>query len=246
MRVMLAILLACSSCSLAFQESVRSRSVYCSTSRFWYLSDLVIGGAGTYVLATRAKDAPGLAYAPGALFLGSGVLGIYKRHNCARWRETAPQAEWDRMAAVVRAEQIAAAEQAARDQAAREEAARLYAEQMAALAQQQAEQAAQQEQAPPPPPPPPIEQPAPPPPPSPAPIQPGPAPTITIIRHSATDEIGKSCSSNDQAYPQAGGCQYGAVCYRRQCTVWCGNDGSCPAGKRCAFTTGGTPTKLCQ
>ncbi|MEO8705181.1 MAG: hypothetical protein ABI867_34365 [Kofleriaceae bacterium] len=237
----LAITIACSACSLGFQQSVRGRSVYCSTSRFWYLSDLLIGGAATYVLATKAQDAPGIAYAPGGLFLGSAALGIYKRHNCVRWRETAPQAEWDRMAMIAEAERVAAAEQAARWQAAQEEAMR----QQAAYAQQQAELIAQQQaQLPAQQPPPPQWQP----PPGPAPIQsrPSPPPTITIVRHAATDEIGKSCSSNDNAWPQAGGCQYGAVCYHRSCTVWCGNDGSCPVGKRCAFTTGTTPTKLCQ
>jgi hypothetical protein len=140
----IAVLVFTSSCSLAFQDSVSGRSVYCSDSRFWYVSDLVIGGAATYVLATRA-EAPPAAFLPGALFLGSGALGIYKRHNCVKWKETAPASEWERMAAIAAAERQAAAEQAARDEAARQEAMRVAEEQAAAAAQQQLEQAAQQQ-----------------------------------------------------------------------------------------------------
>jgi hypothetical protein len=140
----IAVLVFTSSCSLAFQDSVSSRSVYCSDSRFWYISDLVIGGAATYVLATRA-EAPPAAFLPGALFLGSGAYGIYKRHNCVKWKETAPASEWERMASIAAAERQAAAEQAARDEAARQEAMRVAEEQAAAAAQQQLEQAAQQQ-----------------------------------------------------------------------------------------------------
>ncbi len=229
------------SCSLLLQDGVRSRSVYCSTSRAYYITDLALGGVYTYVAATRIPDHQAVVYAPSALFFGSGVLGIYTRHNCVKWREAAPQAEWDRMAAVVAAEQQAAAEQAARDQAAREEAARQAAEQYAALL---AQQAAAQQPAEPPPEPQPVYQPPP----------PQGNVTIHIERHAATDEIGKSCDPSvgfsggdpDKAWPHAGSCQYGAVCYHRRCTVWCGNDRSCPSSLRCAPTTGTTPTELCQ
>lgn len=236
-------------CSLLLQDGVRSRSVYCSTSRAYYITDLALGGIYTYVAATRIPDKQAAVYAPSALFLGSGVLGIYKRHNCVKWREEAPQAEWDRMAAVVEAERQAAAEQAARDQAAREEAARQAAEQYAAMLAQQAQQQVEQ----------PVEQPAPQPEPEPAPVyHPPPSGggnvTINIERHSATDEIGKSCDPSvgfsggdpDKAWPHAGSCQYGAVCYHRRCTVWCGNDKSCPNSMRCGLTTGTAPTELCQ
>jgi hypothetical protein len=175
----IALLVLTSSCSLAFQDSVSGRSVYCSDSRFWYISDLVIGGAATYVLATRS-EAPAVAYLPGAVFLGSGALGIYKRHNCVQWKETAPASEWERMAAIAAAERQAAAEQAARDEAARQEAMRVAAEQ----AQQQLEQAAQQQ----------VEQvaqgePAAPPPAEPAPAPAEPAPQPAPIRHAPAPPV---------------------------------------------------------
>jgi len=69
--------------------------------------------------------------------------------------------------------------------------------------------------------------------------------TITVERHAATDELGKQCTSQP-GWPQAGGCQYGAVCYARTCTVWCGSDDSCPPGYRCAFTDENPRTKLCR
>jgi len=238
-------------CSLLLQDGVRSRSVYCSTSRAYYITDLALGGIYTYVAATRIPEKQAVVFAPSALFLGSGVLGIYKRHNCVDWREKAPQAEWDRMASVVAAEQQAAAEQAARDQAAREEAQRQAAAQYAAMLEQQAQQQVIDQQ----------NQPAPAPEPEPAQPVYRPPPsgggnvTINIERHASTDEIGKSCDPSagysgggdpDKAWPHAGSCQYGAVCYHRRCTVWCGNDRSCPNGMRCAMTTGTAPTELCQ
>jgi hypothetical protein len=233
----LAAALVSSSCSVAFQRSVRSSSVYCSDSRFWYLSDIVIGGGMTYVAATRTNDSR--AYIPGAVFLGSSLIGIYKRHNCVRWQEKAPPEEWARMAAIAEAERQAAAQR----QAEWEAAQRAAAEEAARLAALQ----------PPPPEPSPepapiVRQPAPQPSPQPIASRPPPAPiTVQIERHSATDEIGKSCTGgNDNGWPQAGTCQYGAVCYARRCTVWCGNDGSCPSGKTCAFTDSGVRTKLCR
>jgi hypothetical protein len=69
--------------------------------------------------------------------------------------------------------------------------------------------------------------------------------TVTIERHAATDELGKSCHAQP-GWPSAAECQYGAVCYADQCTVWCGSDGSCPSGYRCAFTDGNPATKLCR
>lgn len=243
--VLLAMVVAVSqmSCSVLFQRSVRSSSVYCSNSRFWYMSDVVIGGGMTYVAAAKANDSR--AYIPGAVFFSSALLGIYKRHNCVKWQEKAPPEEWARMAAIAEAERQAAAQQQAEWEAAR-------AAQIAA-AEEAARQQALQPQPPPDQPPaqPPEQQPAAPrwggggsSPPTPA---PSPPPVITIERHSSVDEIGKSCTgSDDNAWPQAGTCKYGAVCYARQCTVWCGNDGSCPAGKRCAFTDGRVKTKLCR
>ena len=244
----LAALMLLGACSLLLQDSVRNRSVYCSTSRGYYITDLVLGGIYTYVATTQIPEKQAAVYAPSALFLGSGLLGIYKRSNCVEWREKAPQAEWDRMAAVVAAEQQAAAERAAAEQAAREEAQRQAAAQYAAMLEQQAQQAIDQQQ----------QQTQSAPEPDPQPVY-HPAPTgnvtINIERHASTDEIGKSCDPSagysgggdpDKAWPHAGSCQYGAVCYHRRCTVWCNSDRSCPNGLRCALTTGTAPTELCQ
>jgi hypothetical protein len=68
---------------------------------------------------------------------------------------------------------------------------------------------------------------------------------IHVEEHRSTDEIGKSCTSNP-GYPSAGSCQYGAVCFRGTCTVWCGNDRSCPSGMTCALTGSPENTELCQ
>ena len=69
--------------------------------------------------------------------------------------------------------------------------------------------------------------------------------TITYVHHAATDEIGKSCQS-DNGYPKAGGCEYGAVCYHQRCTVWCSNDGTCPGSMRCGRTDTNPGTDLGQ
>jgi len=251
MKRLLAVLpLLCTlGCSLVFQDSVRRRSVYCSTSRFWYASDAVIGGSSLYVAIDRIPDDNKLKYAPAALFLGSAALGWYKRSNCVHWRKEAPPEEWTRMAAVVEAEQRAAAEAAAQREAQRQEQLRLAAEQQAMLEQQQQQQPQEY-----------LNKPAPVPEPEPEPYQPAPRPPapsipITIERHSAVDEIGKSCDPRvgwsgdgdpDKAWPHAGSCQYGAVCYHRRCTVWCSSDRSCPNSMRCGSTTGTVPTELCQ
>src|SRR5258705_6697061 len=92
-----AIVLACCtvctmSCSVVFQDSVRSSSVYCSTSRFWFLSDFLL--TGTYLYAMSRANPPPVGYAPAAVFGGSGLIGIYKRHNCVEWRAHAPPEVW--------------------------------------------------------------------------------------------------------------------------------------------------------
>jgi hypothetical protein len=75
--------------------------------------------------------------------------------------------------------------------------------------------------------------------------QPAPNVEIHVEEHRSTDEIGKSCTSNP-GYPSAGSCQYGAVCFRGTCTVWCANDGSCPSGMTCGLTGSPENTQLCQ
>jgi hypothetical protein len=244
----LLLLLAATSCSLVLQDGVRRRSVYCSTSRFYWMSDVLVGAASTYVAATRIPDRHvEVVYAPSALFLGSGLLGIYKRHNCVRWRETAPPEEWERMAAVVRAEQEAAARAA--EQAEAERAARQAALDAQAQQQQQDQQPQDQPQQPQPAgdhvsrPPPQITH-----------LQPLPTPGVRVEVHAASDELGKGCDPSvgfigdnpDAGWPHAGSCHYGAVCYHRRCTVWCDSNRQCPSGLHCAPTTGTAPTELCQ
>src|SRR5687767_5185940 len=97
-------------CSVGFQRSVRSSSVYCSESRFWYLSDFVLAGAYTYAMSRVPESLGAKGYIPTAVFAGSGLIGIYKRHNCVKWRKEAPPEVW---AAAAEAERLRA-EQAAR------------------------------------------------------------------------------------------------------------------------------------
>src|SRR3954468_14787076 len=98
--------LSCS-CSTVFQKSVHSDSVDCSTSRAYYITDLVIAGAYAFVVSGASRDTIGFgprlnepaAYIPIPVFAASAGYGIYKRHNCTRWRETAPPEEWARVEA---------------------------------------------------------------------------------------------------------------------------------------------------
>jgi hypothetical protein len=83
------------SCSVAFQDSVRSSGTYCSTSRLWYVSDFVMSAGLTYlVVSTDADEAA--AYVPGALLATSGLIGVWKRGNCVRHRQTASPEQWAR------------------------------------------------------------------------------------------------------------------------------------------------------
>jgi len=211
------------SCSIAFQDSVRSSGTQCSTSRFWFLSDFLI--AGTFSALVANIDGPAESYIPAAVLAGSGLIGIYKRHNCVRYRETAPPEAWARDA-----------ERARRDDEARAQAMREMTARM-----NQPDQPVQQDQ------PPPIGggyQP----PPSPPPSSSGNV-TVTYERHSAVDEVGKSCSSpndTDRTLPTAGTCQYGAVCYQGRCTTWCSSSGACPSGLSCGWTDGQTKQQVCR
>jgi hypothetical protein len=81
---MLFVLLCASSCSVAFQKSVRSSKADCSDSRFWWMSDVLIAGGLAY--AASANGAPATAYSLPALFIGSALIGSMKRGNCVRYR----------------------------------------------------------------------------------------------------------------------------------------------------------------
>jgi len=80
------------SCSIAFQDSVRSSGTQCSTSRFWYVSDFILAVAFVAAIQAGQSDTSNVSpatYIPAGLFVGSGLIGIYKRGNCVRYRETA-------------------------------------------------------------------------------------------------------------------------------------------------------------
>ena len=94
---MLALVLVASlstSCSIALQDSVRSSGVYCSTSRFYIISDLLL--AAGFAALVSANDGPAESYIPAGLLVGSSLIGIYKRGNCVRHRATATPEEWAR------------------------------------------------------------------------------------------------------------------------------------------------------
>lgn len=94
--VVLALCLLClGSCSLAFQDSVRSSGTACSTSRFWYMSDFVMAAGLTYLVATNGDGEAG-PYIPGGVLAASGLIGVWKRGNCVRHRETATPEQWAR------------------------------------------------------------------------------------------------------------------------------------------------------
>jgi len=230
-RILIVLALASTlSCSVAFQASVRSSSVNCSTSRFYYISDLLIAGAGVAAFASAGNPDTAVYVLPG-LFAGSALIGIIKRNHCVRFRETAPPEVWAAAAEAQRRQAEADAAARAQWQAEQEAAAQQAAQQQQQPAQQTYPEPAQTYQ--------PAE------PAQPTYQPPPPNVTVTIERHAATDELGKSCHAQP-GWPAAAECQYGAVCYVDQCTVWCGNDGSCPAGYRCAFTDSNPATKLCR
>lgn len=89
--------LSLGSCATLVQDSVRSSGVYCSTSRFYYLTDLVL--ATGLAVGVSSIDGPPESYLPTAVLAGSGVYGIFKRGRCLRHRETATPEEWARDAA---------------------------------------------------------------------------------------------------------------------------------------------------
>lgn len=118
-RMVIAAIALSTSCSVVLQDSVRSSSVYCSTSNFWWVSDVALASAWGFVVSRASNPAnPPVAYVPTAVFGASALLGIYKRHNCVRWRETAPPEVWAAMAEAQRrqAEANAAAAQEAANQ----------------------------------------------------------------------------------------------------------------------------------
>jgi hypothetical protein len=110
-----AVLTCSTGCSVLLQKGAGTASVDCSTSHAWWIVDAAVGAAATYLIATRTNDPNPLAYAPGAALLASAGVGLYKHHNCVKWREEAPPAEWERVAALRKAEEEQEAADRARD-----------------------------------------------------------------------------------------------------------------------------------
>jgi hypothetical protein len=150
-------IVACTSCATTIQSSVRTASVRCDNGFFWVGTDVVLGSTAAWV-GTRVGDgtplAPPTSYLIAGTFAASALYGLYKRHNCVHWQETAPPEVWQ---AVIEAEQRQAAANA-EAQRHDEEMQRLQ------IQQQQLDLQQQQLQQPPPapdpgspPPPPPVE-----------------------------------------------------------------------------------------
>src|SRR5260221_5418858 len=85
--------LSSTSCAVLFQDSVSKASVYCSTSHFYYISDLLIAGAYS-VLVARMGHPQAVQFLPAALPAADAVVGILRRGGCLRSRQTAPREEW--------------------------------------------------------------------------------------------------------------------------------------------------------
>jgi hypothetical protein len=91
------------SCSVALQPSVRSASVECSTSYGYAATDVVLAGGFAFAASRGTDKSPQPQYVPyseigAGVMAASALLGLYKRHNCVRWRETAPPEVWAEVA----------------------------------------------------------------------------------------------------------------------------------------------------
>jgi hypothetical protein len=194
------------SCSVTLQDSVRSSSVDCSTSRGYYVADFLIAASAAGAAAT-APGLPSEARAAGfvdtAVFGASALYGVYKRNRCMRWRDTAPREEWERIAnlhqqeAEQRAAQVAGWRQQLEQQAVAEAEA-----QVQTIPQDDA--ASEDVSAPD------------------APAQVAAAPTGFRPHVTVTHPV---CASGDHCP--------GGVCYANACREPCGVGDTCPAGHRC-------------
>jgi hypothetical protein len=87
-----AILLS-TSCSVAFQKSVRSDKADCSRSLFWIASDLVLASGLVGVLLSpegQSSSQAGFVLPSQILagaFVASAAIGVLKRHNCGRYQK---------------------------------------------------------------------------------------------------------------------------------------------------------------
>lgn len=87
-------IVALASCSVAFQDSVRSSQRDCSTSLRYVVTDLIDAGGMAFV-ASRGTDQDGQQFVLpaqilAAAFVASAAIGVYKRHHCAVYQEEHP------------------------------------------------------------------------------------------------------------------------------------------------------------
>jgi hypothetical protein len=85
--------------------------------------DVLVAAAGIYAASTAWSHNPQPPYVPlsegtAGVFAASSLVGMYKRHNCVRWRETAPPEVWAEYAARHQQEAAALAQAQAEAQAA--------------------------------------------------------------------------------------------------------------------------------
>jgi hypothetical protein len=82
------------SCSIAFQDSVRSSQRDCSTSLGWVASDLLLAGGMAFVASRGSDDDPQQFVLPAqilaGMFVASAAIGVYKRHHCGVYQVEHP------------------------------------------------------------------------------------------------------------------------------------------------------------
>jgi hypothetical protein len=226
-RPVLLLLAVCvlSACSVAFQDSVRSSGVYCSTSRFYYVSDIVLATA--FTVAAAKNNVPAVSYTPAGALALSSAYGWWKRGNCIEHREHATPEMW-----------------AHDSQKQRENDQR----QSAAVAAFSAELARQQQSGGAATPPPSSGSTGS----SSASSTSGTSDTSgshgSLV--SRGDDFGASCSSpngGDKEFPTAAStCGGSSLCYQGRCTLDCGGGyGFCPDGTTCQWTAGRTKMQVC-
>jgi hypothetical protein len=101
-------------------KTVGKASVRCDDGVLMPAIDFLIGGVATaalvaYDVQSSNNGASGVnkvAYVPNTLFVGSGLLGVWHKHACSKWRREAPPEEYARIEALERARAEAAAAQA--------------------------------------------------------------------------------------------------------------------------------------
>lgn len=239
--IAIVITVSCLSCSVVLQDGVRSSGLECSESRGYWIVDALFAISSAATAASM--DAPAPVYAIPAVFVGSVLIGRYKRGNCVELHERTTPEQWASYHALKQKERERDESERRLREAEDERAQREYDEQRsadlaatkAALEQRKAELEAEQAARAAEP------QAEPEPAPTPTPTSSAPRPPIEIsVRRLDLEEVGKSCSlpgNADRDFPSAGStCQH-SMCYRGKCTIRCDMAApKCPAGLTCRST----------